>query len=142
VPYKGGAPSVAATTAGEVQCLFDQSAALLPHVKAGKLRALGVTGAKRADIAPDLPTFIESGVAGFDVIVWNAILAPAATPRSIIDTLNARINRALRSNEVRERLNGLGLSPVGGASGDFNTLFRSEVARWRKVSKEAAVKIE
>jgi tripartite-type tricarboxylate transporter receptor subunit TctC len=142
VPYKGGAPSVAATTAGEVQCLFDQSAALLPHVKAGKLRALGVTGAKRADIAPGLPTFIESGVAGFDVIVWNAILAPAGTPKSIIDTLNTHINRALKSNEVRERLNGLGLSPVGGTASEFSTLFRSEVTRWRKVSKEAGVKIE
>jgi tripartite-type tricarboxylate transporter receptor subunit TctC len=142
VPYKGGAPSVAATTAGEVQCLFDQSAALLPHVKAGKLRALGVTGAKRADIAPDVPTFVESGVAGFDVIVWNAILAPGGTPGSIIDALNAAINRALKPNDVRERLNGLGLSPVGGAASEFGRLYRSEVARWRKVSKEAGVKIE
>jgi tripartite-type tricarboxylate transporter receptor subunit TctC len=142
VPYKGGAPSVAATTAGEVQCLFDQSAALLPHVKAGKLRALGVTGRKRADIAPDIPTFIESGIAGFDVIVWNAILAPAGTPKSIIDTLNMQINRALKMSEVRERLNGLGLAPVGGTVSEFETLFRNEVARWRKVSKEAGVKIE
>src|SRR5687767_5246155 len=142
VPYKGGAPSVAAATAGEVQAVFDQSAALLPHVKAGKLRALGMTSAKRVDIAPDVPTFGEAGVPGFEVTVWNAILAPAGVPRSVMDTLNASINRALKVSEARERLNGLGLTPVGGTSAEFAVLYKSEVARWRKVSKEAGVKIE
>jgi tripartite-type tricarboxylate transporter receptor subunit TctC len=142
VPYKGGAPSVAAATAGEVQSVFDQSAALLPQVRAGKLRAIGVTGSKRADIAPDVPTFVESGVPGFEVIVWNAILAPTGTPRGVVDTLNTHINRALKQTAVRERLNGLGLAPVGGTVAEFSSLFRNEVARWAKVSKEAGVKIE
>jgi tripartite-type tricarboxylate transporter receptor subunit TctC len=142
VPYKGGAPSVAATTAGEVQSVFDQSAALLPHVKAGKLRALGVTSTKRVDIAPDVPTFVESGVAGFEVIVWNAILAPAGTPRAIVETLNAHINRVLGQAELRDRLNALGLTPAGGSVAEFSTLYKREVARWAKVSKEAGVKIE
>jgi tripartite-type tricarboxylate transporter receptor subunit TctC len=142
VPYKGGAPSVAATMAGEVQAVFDQSAALLPHVQAGKLRALGVTSARRVDIAPEVPTFVESGIAGFEVIVWNAILAPAGTPASVIDLLNAHINRALKQTDVRERLNALGLTPVGGGVADFNRLYREEVARWARVSKEAGVKIE
>ncbi|HZN23541.1 MAG TPA: tripartite tricarboxylate transporter substrate binding protein [Burkholderiales bacterium] len=142
VPYKGGAPSVAATTAGEVQSVFDQSAALLPHVKAGKLRALGVTSIKRVDIAPDVPTFVESGVAGFEVIVWNAILAPAGTPRAIVESLNAHINRVLGQTELRERLGALGLTPAGGSVAEFSTLYKREVARWAKVSKEAGVKIE
>jgi tripartite-type tricarboxylate transporter receptor subunit TctC len=142
VPYKGGAPSVAAAIAGEVQAVFDQSAALLPHVRAGKLRALGVTSVRRVDIAPDVPTFIESGVAGFEVIVWNAVLAPAGTARNVIDLLNADINRALKQTEVRDRLNALGLTPVGGTVAEFSRLYRDEVARWAKVSKEAGVKIE
>ena len=142
VPYKGGAPSVTAATAGEVQSVFDQSAALLPHVKAGKLRALGMTSAKRVEVAPDVPTFVESGVPGFEVIVWNAILAPAGTPRGIVDFLNTHINRALKQADVRDRLNGLGLVPVGGTASEFSTLFRNEVVRWKRVSKEAGVKIE
>jgi tripartite-type tricarboxylate transporter receptor subunit TctC len=142
VPYKGGAPSVTAATSGEVQAVFDQSAALLPHVKAGKLRALGMTSAKRVEIAPDVPTFAESGVQGFEVTVWNAILAPAGTPRGIVETLNTQINRALKQAEVRDRLNGLGLIPVGGSVAEFATLFKSEVGRWKRVSKEAGVKIE
>ena len=142
VPYKGGAPSVAATVAGEVHCLFDQSAALLPHVKTGKLRALGMTSAKRVDIAPDVPTFIESGVPGFEVTVWNAILAPSGTPRAIVDTINGAINRAIKQPEVRDRLGGLGLMLVGGSAAEFAALYKNEVARWRRVSKEAGVKIE
>jgi tripartite-type tricarboxylate transporter receptor subunit TctC len=142
VPYKGGAPSVVAATAGEVHALFDQSAALLPQVRAGKLRALGVTSSKRADVAPELPTFVESGLQGFEVTVWNAMLAPAGTPRGTIDALNNAVNRALGQPDVRERLNGLGLTPAGGSVAEFNTYFRSEIARWAKVSKEAGVKIE
>ena len=142
VPYKGGAPSVAATTAGEVQSVFDQSAALLPHVRGGKLRAIGVTSARRVDIAAEVPTFLESGVAGFEVIVWNAILAPKATPRGVIDALNAHLNRALEQADVRDRLNALGLTPVGGTVADFSRLYGSEVARWAKVSREAGVRIE
>jgi tripartite-type tricarboxylate transporter receptor subunit TctC len=142
VPYKGGAPSVAATMAGEVHAVFDQSAALLPQVRAGKLRALGVTSRSRADIAPDVPTFVESGLAGFEVTVWNAILAPAGAPRTVIEAINAAANRALKQPEVRERLGGLGLTPGGGGVADFDTYFRSEIARWAKVSKEAGVKIE
>jgi len=142
VPYKGGAPSVAAAAGGEVQAVFDQSSAVLPQARAGKLRAIGVTSARRIDIAPDVPTFVESGVPGFDVIVWNAILAPAGTPRGVIDRVNADVSRVLKQPDVRERLSGLGLVPGGGAVSEFSTLFRNEVARWAKVSKEAGVKIE
>ena len=94
------------------------------------------------DVAPDVPTFAEAGVPGFEVTVWNAILAPAGVPRGVMDTLNASINRALKQPEARERLNALGLTPAGGTSADFAVLYKSEVARWRKVSKEAGVKIE
>ena len=142
VPYKGGAPSVAAAAAGEVQAVFDQSSAVLPQARAGKLRAIGVTSGKRIDIAPEVPTFVESGVSGFDVIVWNAILAPAGTPRSVIEQVNADASRALRQPDVRERMAGLGLVPGGGSVPAFSTFFRNEVARWAKVGREAGVKIE
>ena len=142
VPYKGGAPSVAATVAGEVQAVFDQSVAVLPQARAGKLRAIAVTTARRADIAPELPTFAESGLAGFEVIVWNAIFAPGGTPRAIIERINADVNRVLRQPQVRERLNGLGLEPVGGTAAEFSAYFKNEIARWAKVSREAGVKIE
>jgi len=142
VPYKGGAPSVAAAAAGEVQAVFDQSVAVLPQARAGKLRAIGVTSARRIDIAPEIPTFVEAGVPGFEVIVWNAILAPGGTPRRVVEVLNADINRVLKQTDVRERLNGIGLEPVGGTAADFSVYFKSEIARWAKVSKEAGVKIE
>ena len=142
VPYKGGAPSVAAAAGGEVQAVFDQSSAVLPQARAGKLRAIGVTSARRIDIAPEVPTFVESGVPGFDVIVWNAILAPAGTPRGVVERVNADASRVLKQPDVRERLSGLGLVPGGGAVSEFNTFFRNEVARWAKVGKEAGVKIE
>jgi tripartite-type tricarboxylate transporter receptor subunit TctC len=106
------------------------------------LRAIGVTSSKRIDIASDIPTFVESGVAGFDVIVWNAILAPAGTPRSVIERVNADAARALKQSDVRERLSGLGLVPGGGTVSEFNAFFRNEVARWAKVSSEAGVRIE
>ena len=142
VPYKGGAPSVAAAAAGEVQAVFDQSVAVLPQARAGKLRAIGVTSSKRVEIAPEIPTFAESGVPGFEVIVWNAILAPGGTPRAIVDRVNADINRVLQQPEVRERFSGLGLAPVGGTAAEFSRYFKNEIARWAKVSKEAGVKIE
>ena len=142
VPYKGGAPSVAATTAGEVHGLFDQPAALLPQVRAGKLRALAVTSVKRAESAPDVPTFSESGLPAGEVAVWNGILAPGATPRAVIDFINASANRALKQAEVRERFGGLGLTPAGGTAAEFQTSFRNDIARWAKVTKEAGVKIE
>ena len=142
VPYKGGAPSVAATTAGEVHGLLDQPAALLPHVRAGKLRALGVTSLKRAESAPDVPTFAEAGLPAVEVTVWNGILAPAATPRAVIAFINTSANRALKTAEVRDRFGGLGLTPAGGSVSDFETSFKSDIARWSRVTKEAGVKIE
>lgn len=142
VPYKGGAPSVAAAAAGEVQAVFDQSVAVMPQARAGKLRAIAVTSGKRVEFAPELPTFAESGVPGFEVIVWNAIFAPGGTPRGIVDLVNTDINRVLKQPEVRERFVSLGLLPVGGTAAEFSVYFKNEIARWAKVSKEAGVKIE
>jgi tripartite-type tricarboxylate transporter receptor subunit TctC len=142
VPYKGGAPSIAAATGGEVQAVFEQSLSILPQSRTGKLRAIAVTSAKRADFAPEIPTFAESGLPGFEVIVWNAILAPSGTPRAIVIRVNADINRVLQQPEIRERFSGLGLAPVGGTAAAFSDFFKQEIARWAKVTKEAGVKIE
>lgn len=142
VPYKGGAPSVAAAAAGEVQAVFDQSVAVIPQARTGKLRAIAVSSGMRAEFAPELPTFAESELPGFEVIVWNAVFAPGGTPRGIVELVNADINRVLKQPEVRERFNALGLSPVGGTAAEFSNYFKNELARWAKVSKEAGVVIE
>ncbi len=114
----------------------------MPQARAGKLRTLAVTSAKRAEFAPELPTFVESGLPGFEVIVWNALFAPGSTPRGIIDAVNADVNRVLKQAEVRERFNSLGLAPVGGTAAAFSDYFKNEIARRAKVTKEAGVKIE
>jgi len=142
VPYKGGAPAVAAVAGGETQAVFDQGIAIMPHAKAGRLRALGVTSAKRVDSSPELPTFAEAGVPGFEVNVWTALYAPAGTPAPVVERLNAEVNRILREPEMRDRLNGLGLAPVGGTSAAFGEYLKSEIARWGKVVKDAGVKLE
>jgi tripartite-type tricarboxylate transporter receptor subunit TctC len=142
VPYKGGAPAVAAVAAGEVQAAMDQSIAIMPHARAGRLKAIAVSGAKRIDAAPEVPTFGESGLPGFEVIVWSAVFAPAGTPSAIVNTLNAEINRILVQPDIRERFQALGLSPASGTPAEFGTFLRNEIARWSRVSKEAGVKID
>jgi tripartite-type tricarboxylate transporter receptor subunit TctC len=142
VPYKGGAPAVAAVTGGEAQALFDQSIAIMPSARAGRLRALAVSSPKRFDAAPELPTFAESGLPAFEVIVWTAIFAPTGTPPAVIATINGDINRLLQTQEVRERLGSLGMTPAGGTPTEVSAFVKREIARWAKVSNEAGVKLE
>jgi tripartite-type tricarboxylate transporter receptor subunit TctC len=142
VPYKGGGPALADVLAGQVQALFSIALAAMPQVKAGKLRALGITSAKRSAVAPELPTIAEAGLPGFEVIGWFGWLAPAATPKYIVNRLHAELVRALKLPKVRDRLLSQSTEPVGNSPQAFAAFMRSEYAKWAKVIKTANIKVE
>ncbi len=142
VPYKGGGPALSEVIAGQVQALFSIALAALPQVKAGKVRALAVTSARRSALAPELPTVAESGFPGFEVVGWFGWVAPAATPKAIVDRLNREIVRILKLPEMRERLQGLGADPVGNTPQAFAAFIRSEHAKWARVIREANIRAE
>lgn len=140
VPYKGGGPSITALIGGEVQMYFSTMPAALAQVKAGRLRALAVTSAKRAASEPDIPTIAESGIPGYDVTGWFGVFAPAKTPRANIARLNAEFANALKTGEVRERLTHEGLQPLGGTPEALAAMLKNDVAKWGKVVREAGIK--
>ena len=142
VPYKGGGPALAEVLAGQVQALFSIALAAMPQIKAGKLRALAITSAKRSAVAPELPTVAEAGFGGYEVIGWFGWLAPAATPRAIVARLHGELVRALKAPDVRERLLSQSTEPVGNTSQEFAAFMRSEHAKWAKIIKAANEKVE
>jgi tripartite-type tricarboxylate transporter receptor subunit TctC len=140
VPYKGSAPAVTDLLGGQVQVMFDNAPNVLPHVRAGKLRALAVTTAKRSAAAPDYPTIAEAGVPGYEHASWVGILAPARTPSAVVAKLNSEIDRIVHLPEVKEFFLRDGLEPDGGPTKEFATNIRNEVAKWMKVVKAAGIK--
>lgn len=142
IPYKGSAPAVTDLLGGQVESMFDNAPSALPHIKAGKLRALAVTSAQRSPFLPDVPTIAESGYPGFDVQSWFALVAPAGTPKPIIAQLNAALNKALNAPEVRQRMQELAATPEPGTPEKMAAFEVSEVKRWREVVKESGAKAE
>jgi tripartite-type tricarboxylate transporter receptor subunit TctC len=142
VPYKGSGPSMTALLGGEVQLSFINPVAAGGHVKAGKLRALAVTDSKRTELMPDVPTMKEAGVDGVEVTLWYALLAPAATPREVIDKLAAGVARAAKDPATREALRKQGADAVGNTPDQFNAYLREEYARWSEVVRVSGAKIE
>ncbi len=138
VPYKGSAPGVTDLLGGSVQLMFNAMPSMLPHVKAGKLRALGVTSTGRSTLLPDLPTIGET-LKGYEVVTWYGFVAPAGTPRAAIDILNREIGAVLALPEVRERLRGSGLEPNPMPPEAFGALLRSESEKWSRVIAEARI---
>ena len=131
VPYKGSGPMLTDLLAGQLQLSFSSVPTALPHIKSGRLRALAVTLLARSSVLPDLPTVQEAaGLKGFELSLWQGIVAPAATPRAIVMKLNAEIARILAQPAVKERLLGQGLDPVGGTPEQFATYFKAEVSKW------------
>ncbi|HZM48463.1 MAG TPA: tripartite tricarboxylate transporter substrate binding protein [Burkholderiales bacterium] len=139
VPYKGVGPAVTALLGNEVSALLSTFASALPHVKSGRLRALGVTSAQRAPALPDTPTIAESGVPGYEYGTWYGLLAPAGTPRATIERLNRVTVEALASPKTAERLLGQGLTPTPSTSAEFSARLKSETGKWIRVVREAKI---
>ncbi len=142
IPFKGGAPAVIAAMGGQTQLIIGTSVGTLPHVRSGKLRGIAVTSAQRAPSAPEIPTFAESGVPGYDHEPWNGLLAPAGTPRPIIARLNAEVVRLLATPEVRKIFAHEGAEAAGNSPEAFAAIVKSETLKWAQVVKAAGIKIE
>jgi len=142
VPYKGGGQAMIDVVGGQIPLVFTAVASAQQHVKGGKVVGIGVTSAKRSASLPDVPTFAEGGLTDFVVDSWVGILAPAKTPKPIVDRLQREIAEALRDPEVRSRYATLGIEPVGNTQEQFGAQIRADLARWEKVVKQAGIKIE
>lgn len=140
VPYRGSAPAVTDLLGGQVQSMFDNTPSALPHVQAGRLRAIAITSAQRSPLLPDVPTIAESGFPGFDVQSWFSLAAPAGTPRPVVERLNAALNKALAAPDVRQRLQDLAATPAPGTPEQLQGFIASEMKRWREVVKQSGAK--
>jgi tripartite-type tricarboxylate transporter receptor subunit TctC len=140
VPYRGGAPAITDTIGGQLPLVAVNALEVLPHVKSGKLKVLAVLSANRTAIFPDVPTIAESGFPGFEASVWYGLVAPAATPKPIIARLHAEVQKALQTQEVRERMTAVGGEVIPGNAEQFAALLHSERLRYEKLVREANIK--
>lgn len=140
VPYKGSGPALIDLLGGQIQAMFANIAAALPHIKSGKVHAIASTGLKRAGVAPDLPTFAEAGVSGYEVTGWFGLLAPKGTPRDVLAKLHAVTVKVLRSPETAERMSREGLDPVGSTPAEFATHLESESKKWARAVQISGAK--
>jgi len=142
IPYKGSPPALQDVVAGQVTMTFDNITTAWPLAKGGKLRALAVTTAKRASIAPDVPTLAESGLTGYEVGSWQGVFAPAGTPPEIVKRLNAEIVKIINQPDVKEKLVSLGAEPVANTSEEFGALVKAEVTKWADVVKKSGAQVD
>jgi tripartite-type tricarboxylate transporter receptor subunit TctC len=142
IPYKGTGPAVADTIGGQVQLVFGAVPVTLPHVKAGRLRALAVTTDKRIAAAPDLPTVAESGYPGYEVTNWHGLVGPKGLPRDIVARLNREIGEVVKGDDMKKNLAADGLEPAGGSPERFGEILKNEMARWAKVVQQAGIKVD
>jgi tripartite-type tricarboxylate transporter receptor subunit TctC len=142
VPYKGGAAAIQDLIAGNVQLIFESTNSIGPHIKAGRVRGLAASGAKRSLALPELPTLAEAGVPGYEVDSWTGLIAPARLPRPILDKLNAAVNAALQEPETKARFVAIGSEGGGGTPEQFAQLIRRDSAKWAEVIKRSGAKIE
>ena len=142
VPYKGAAPAMNDLVGGQIQLMFDNLASSLGQVKAGRIKAIAVTTAKRTPLAPDLPTVAESGLPGFDISTWFGVFAPANTPREARDLLHVQFTRALAAPDVREKMLALGAEPVGSRPEEFAAYIKAEADKYARVIKASGAKVD
>ena len=142
IPYKGSAPAVAALVGGDTDLLFDNIPNIISQIKAGSVTPVAVTGSKRSNLLPNVPTVAEAGVPGYEVNVWFGIQLPANTPKPIVEQINRELVKIYRTEEVTKRFNDQGVEVVASSPAEFQTLIASEVAKWGKVVKDANIKIE
>lgn len=141
VAYKGGAPAAADVVGGHVELMFSPMVVAVPHIKSGRLRALGVTSAKRWPTMPDVPTVAEAGAPGYEVTGWYGVLAPGGTPRAIIARLNMEISKILKLPDIRQRLAGFDMEPVGNSPEQMANHINMELVKWAKVAKDANISL-
>jgi tripartite-type tricarboxylate transporter receptor subunit TctC len=142
VPYRGGVPSLMAAIAGEVQLVFSDIVPAMPQIRDGRLTALGQTGLRRAQIAPDIPTLNESGLPGFNITAWIGVVAPKGTPKDVVQKLNLEIGRALKDPEFAHKISAIGIDPLGGTPDEFAVFLRQEIPRWKQIVQDAGVKVQ
>lgn len=142
VPYRSVPLALTDLFAGRVHLILDNMSSIAPHVKGGKVRALGVTSSKRSVVFPELPTIAEAGVKDFEVTVWSGVIVSAGTPAAITARLNTAVNQVLQASHVREKLGSLGLEIIGGTSQQFAMLISNEAAKWADVARKAGIKAE
>jgi tripartite-type tricarboxylate transporter receptor subunit TctC len=142
VPYKGGAPALTDLLGGQIQMAFSSVPAVLPHIKAGRLVALGVGSAKRSPALPNIPTIAEAGVPGYEYTTWYGVFAPAKTPRTLIARLNAEIVKAMETPDIKDRFTALGGDPDPGTPEELRAYMAIESAKWAKIIKAANIRIE
>ena len=142
VPYKGAQQGITEMIGGQVHLTRENIAALLPHVRAGRVRGLAVTSITRTRAAPELPTIDESGIPGVEMTPWSGLIAPAGVPATVVTRLNTGFNRALALPAVRDKLIAMGLEPTGGTPEQFEQHVRREAAKWADVAKRAGIRLE
>ena len=142
IPYKGSGPLATDLLGGQITMSFDTVTSVLPHIKAGKLRALAVTTARRSSALPDVPTLDEAGLKGFDIGTWFGVLAPAATPKDIVARLNTEMVKVIRSPDFRKRMAEIGAEPIGNSADQMAAQIKSETEKFAKLVKDAKVVIE
>ena len=139
IPYKGAAPASVDLVGGHISAAFPSISLALPHAKAGRLRLLGITSLKRAASLPEVPTIAEAGVAGFEVLSWYGLLAPAGTPAETITRINLDVTRVMHEADAAERIKALGAEPVKSTPAEFGAFLKNEMAKWAKVIRSAGV---
>ena len=145
IPFNGGPPAALSTAAGDTQILATVPTLILPQVRAGRMKAIAVTGKTRYSLTPDLPTVASAGLpelAGFEAIAWNGVLVAAGTPRATIDRINSAINAAMKEPSVQERMKSAGLDAVGGSADSFGQLITDEAKKWEPIIKRSGAKLD
>jgi tripartite-type tricarboxylate transporter receptor subunit TctC len=142
IPYKGGAPGMTALLGGQIQLYFATISTAIPHIRGGKLRALGVTTAKRSVAAPEYPTIAEAGVPGYEHASWVGMLAPAGLPQKVLTRLNGESAKAVQSQDIKALLLRDGLEAVGNSPREFGQIIKAEIAKWHKVAKVANIQAQ
>jgi tripartite-type tricarboxylate transporter receptor subunit TctC len=142
IPYKGTGPALTDTLGGQTDVFFSSTATAVPHVQSGKLKAIAVTSAKRIPALPDVPTVAESGLPGYDVILWHGLIGPKGLPRAVVERINSEAGKSLKAKETADQLQQDGVAPAGGTPEQFHAQIKKEIGIWRKVAADAGVKAE
>lgn len=142
IPYKGSGPSFTALLGGEIQLLFAPTTGAMAHIQSGRLRALGITGIKRSQLLPDIPTLTEQGIAGFEGNAWYALLGPAGMPRPVVARLNQEVVKIVNTADVRQKLTTVGAEAVGSTPEECAEVIRNEIAKWTKLVKDTGIRVD